>query len=131
MTLTCGLIPGHSTIAAFVSSLQEEIVSLFRDVLLVCEEQGVLGGTHFACDGLKLSAHAAKEWSGTFDDLRRKKEELTDQNIRYQRNLRMFSLAVVVLAAPTNRVRDLMPLMPAVRPALETIQPGVLLDVGA
>src|SRR5215510_11239989 len=36
--LACGLIPDHSTIAAFVSSMHEEIVSLFRDMLLVCEE---------------------------------------------------------------------------------------------
>jgi uncharacterized protein (DUF3084 family) len=56
--------------------MQEEIVSLFRDVLLVCEEQGLLGGTHFALDDLKLSSNAAKEWSGTFDDLRQKKEKL-------------------------------------------------------
>jgi transposase len=52
MALSCGLLPGHSTSAAFVSSLQEEIVSLFRDILLVCAEQGLLGGTHFALDGL-------------------------------------------------------------------------------
>jgi transposase len=76
MALSCGMVPDHSTIAAFVSSMQEEIISLFRDVLLVCEEQGLLGGTHFALDGLKLSSNAAKEWSGTFDDLRQKQEKL-------------------------------------------------------
>jgi transposase len=76
MALACGMVPDHSTIAAFVSSMQEEIVSLFRDILLVCEEQGLLGGTHFALDGLKLSSNAAKEWSGTFDDLRQKQEKL-------------------------------------------------------
>jgi hypothetical protein len=35
-----------------------------------------LGGTHFALDGLKRSSNAAKEWSGTFADLRQKKEKL-------------------------------------------------------
>ena len=48
MALACGMVPDHSTIAAFVSSMKEEIVALFRDILLVCEEQGLLGGTHFA-----------------------------------------------------------------------------------
>jgi transposase len=76
MALACGMVPDHSTIAAFISSMKEEIVSLFRDILLVCEEQGLLGGTHFALDGLKLSSNAAKEWSGTFADLRQKKEKL-------------------------------------------------------
>jgi transposase len=79
MALSCGMVPDHSTIAGFVSSMQEEIASLCRDVLLVCEEQGLLGGPHFALDGLKLSSNAAKEWSGTFDDLREKKEKLEAQ----------------------------------------------------
>jgi transposase len=76
MALSCGMVPDHSTIAALVSSMQEALLSLFRDVLLVCEEQGLLGGTHFALDGLKLSSNAAKEWSGTFDDLRQQKAKL-------------------------------------------------------
>jgi transposase len=70
MALSCGLVPDHATMAGFVSSMPEEIVSLFRDVLLVCEEQGLFGGTHFAFDGLKLSSKAAQAWRGTVDDLR-------------------------------------------------------------
>ena len=76
MALACGQTPDHSTIAAFVASLKEEITSLFRDILLVCAEQDLLGGTHFALDGVKLPSNAAKEWSGTFADLRRKQEKL-------------------------------------------------------
>jgi transposase len=79
MALACGMLPDHSTIAAFVSSMQEEIISLFRDILLVCEAQGLLGGTHFALDGLKLPSNAAKEWSGTFADLRQKKAKLEEK----------------------------------------------------
>jgi transposase len=63
MALTCGQRPDHSTIAAFVSSMQEEILPLFRDVLLVCEGSGLLGGTLFALDGCKLPSNASKEWS--------------------------------------------------------------------
>jgi transposase len=76
MALTCGGQPDHSTIAAFVSSMREEILPLFRDVLLVCEEEGLLGGTFFALDGCKLPSNASKEWSGTLRDLRRKKERM-------------------------------------------------------
>jgi transposase len=79
MALACGMIPDHSTIATFISSMKDEIVSIFRDVLLVCAEQDLLGGTHFALDGLKLPSNAAKEWSGTFDDLRRKQEKLEEK----------------------------------------------------
>jgi len=76
MALTCGEHPDHSTIAGFVSSMKEEVKSMFRDVLLVCEEEGLLGGTFFALDGCKLASNASKEWSGTIGDLRRKKERI-------------------------------------------------------
>jgi len=76
MALTCGEQPDHSTIAGFVSSMKEEIKLIFRDVLLVCEEEGLLGGTFFALDGCKLASNASKEWSGTLKDLRWKKEKI-------------------------------------------------------
>ena len=76
MALACGQKPDHSTIAAFVSSIDNEIDLIFTKVLLICEEEGLLGGTHFSLDGLKLSSNAAKEWSGTFSDLKKKQEAL-------------------------------------------------------
>jgi transposase len=76
MALACGMVPDHSTIAAFISSIKDEIIAIFRDILLVCLEQELLGGTHVALDGLKLPSNAAKEWSGTCDDLKHKKEKL-------------------------------------------------------
>jgi transposase len=68
--------PDHSTIAAFVSSMKDEIVPLFRDVLMVCEEMDLLGGTFFALDGLRLPGNASERWTGTHKQLRKKKERL-------------------------------------------------------
>ncbi|RJR44173.1 MAG: IS1182 family transposase [Desulfobacteraceae bacterium] len=76
IALSCGQTPDHSTIAAFVSSMGDEIIRLYIQVLLVCEQEGLLGGTHFSLDGLKLSSNASKEWSGKFEDLQKKKENL-------------------------------------------------------
>jgi hypothetical protein len=76
MALACGQQPDHSTIAAFVSSIDIEIEQLFTNVFLICEEEGLLAGTHFSLDGLKLSSNASKEWSGTFGDLKKKQEAL-------------------------------------------------------
>jgi transposase len=76
IALACGQQPDHSTLAAFVSSMQNEILPLFRDVLLVCEEMNLLGGTMFALDGCKLPSNASKEWSGTFPELHKKKQKL-------------------------------------------------------
>ena len=76
IALACGQQPDHSTIAAFVSSMKDEIMPLFRDVLLVCEEMNLLGGTMFALDGCKLPSNASKEWSGTFPELQKKKQKI-------------------------------------------------------
>jgi transposase len=76
IALACGQQPDHSTVAPFVSSMKAEILPLFRDVLLVCQEMDLLGGTFFALDGLKLPSNASKEWSGTKSELQRKKERL-------------------------------------------------------
>jgi transposase len=76
MALGCGQQPDHSTIAAFVSSMQDQILPLFRDILLICEEQKLLGGTFFALDGCKLPSNASKEWSGRISDLKNKQAKL-------------------------------------------------------
>jgi transposase/IS5 family transposase len=76
MALTCGQTPDHSTLATFVSSLHVELPAVFAQVLLVCEQEGLLGGTHFSLDGVKLPSNAAKESSGTFADLRQKQQAL-------------------------------------------------------
>jgi len=76
MALACGAKPDHSTIAAFVSSMNKEILPLFRDILLVCEQESLLGGTVFALDGCKLPSNASKEWSGTIADLKKRKKKI-------------------------------------------------------
>lgn len=76
MALSCGQYPDHSTIAAFVSSMKDEIVPLFCNVLLICEEMKLLGGTLFALDGCKIQSNASKKWSGSVDDLKRKRAKI-------------------------------------------------------
>jgi transposase len=79
MAPACGMLPDHSTIAAFVSSMNEEIKSIFSDILLIWAEQNLSGGPHFSLDGLKLSSTASKEWSGRVADLRQKQEKFTEK----------------------------------------------------
>ncbi len=77
MALACGQRPDHSTIAAFIEGMgKERIEDLFAQVLLVCAEEGLLGGTHFAIDGCRMSSNASKEWSGKRSDLIRKRDKL-------------------------------------------------------
>ena len=76
MALSGNQRPDHSTIAAFVSSMKDEILPLFRDILLVCDQENLLGGTFFALDGLKLPSNASKRWSGTLSDISKRKEKI-------------------------------------------------------
>ena len=76
MALSADTRPHFTTIAAFVAELEEEIVSLFRDVLLYCDELGLIGKEHFAIDGCKLPSNASKQWSGTLEELRDKQEKM-------------------------------------------------------
>jgi transposase len=79
MALSCGQYPDHRTISTFVSSMKDEILPLFRDVLLVCEEMDLLGGTFFALDGCKLKCNASPQWSRTVSELRAKREKIEEK----------------------------------------------------
>lgn len=81
--------PDHSTIAAFISSIQDEITRIFSDILIRCAQLDLIGGEVFALDGCKISSNAAKELSGTLKELERKKNKLKtmcDVMIKTHRN---------------------------------------------
>ena len=77
--LSCDTVPHYTTLASFVSGRGEEIEALFEQVLLICEQQGLLGKELFAIDGCKMSSNAAKEWSGTFKELAQKRDKIKRQ----------------------------------------------------
>jgi transposase len=72
MALAADSAPHFTTIAGFVSSLSAEITQIFRDVLLICDEAGLIGKEMFAVDGVKLPSNASREWSGTQAEYSRK-----------------------------------------------------------
>jgi transposase len=76
MAMSCNQRPDHSTIASFVSSMRGQILPLFSDILLVCEQENLLGGTIFALDGLKLRSNASMDWSGKISEISKKKEKI-------------------------------------------------------
>jgi hypothetical protein len=55
----------------------------------------------------------------------------TDQNLRYQQNLQQAGVAVIVLVARTNRLTDLVPLIPEVRKVLNQITLGEVIEIGS
>ena len=72
MALSADLRPDHSTLADFVSRSPEPIAELFSQVVLMCDQLGLIGKEMFAIDGCKLPANASKSWSGTHAELDKK-----------------------------------------------------------
>ncbi len=71
-------------------------------------------------------------WSGIKNgDLLRRASEAgfdvlltSDQNLRFQQNVSRFSIGVVVLVAPSNKLEDLLPLVPSILQVIASIRPG-------
>jgi hypothetical protein len=53
----------------------------------------------------------------------------TDHGIEYQQNLAGRSLAIVIFRTKSNRLRDLLPHVPACLAQLESVQPGQIVRI--
>jgi|TARA_R110001583_G_C5622149_1_gene406359 transposase len=76
MALSADSQPHHSTLAEFISRMDEVIAPLFTHVLMVCDGMNLIGREMFAIDGCKLPSNASKEWSGTRAELARKQQKI-------------------------------------------------------
>jgi len=54
----------------------------------------------------------------------------SDRNIKYQQNMTGRSVSILILCAKSNRMKDLLPLIPACTQALLCIEAGQVVDVG-
>jgi hypothetical protein len=54
-----------------------------------------------------------------------------DRNIPFQQNIAASGIAVVVLVAASNRIGDLLPVVPAALAAVASIRPGEVVEISA
>ena len=54
-----------------------------------------------------------------------------DRNLSFQQNLTRYNIAVVILRARTNRLRDLRPVVPELLACLTSAKPGDVLWLGS
>jgi hypothetical protein len=54
-----------------------------------------------------------------------------DRSLRHQQNLAVAGVAVVVMVAASNRLADLVPVVPAVEAALASVRPGDAVQITA
>lgn len=81
MALSGDQHPDHSTVSDFVSRSPQDIAELFGQVVLMCDQLGLIGKAMFAIDGCKLPSNASKEWSGTHAELAKKRQKI-DRAVR-------------------------------------------------
>ena len=53
-----------------------------------------------------------------------------DKNIPYQQDLKSGRIAILIIRAPSNRIQDLLPVIPDCLVALQSIEPGHVVRVG-
>jgi predicted nuclease of predicted toxin-antitoxin system len=53
-----------------------------------------------------------------------------DKNIPYQQDLKLGRIAILIVRAPSNRIQDLLPVIPDCLIALQSIEPGHVVRVG-
>ncbi|MDO6562457.1 transposase [Amphritea sp. 1_MG-2023] len=76
MALSADSQPHHSTIAEFITRMDDVIASLFTQILMVCDGMDLIGREMFVIDGCKMPSNASKEWSGTRAELNRKQAKI-------------------------------------------------------
>lgn len=52
-----------------------------------------------------------------------------DRNIQYQQNISGRNVSILILCAKSNRIKDLLPLMPVCADALLSISPGQIIEL--
>jgi hypothetical protein len=74
----------------------------------------------------KKNGELLRAAAGRFDAL-----VTVDKKLRYQQNLARVPFGVIVLMTRGNRLEDLMPLVGATLTALQSVNPGQVIEIGA
>lgn len=88
--------------------------------------------------GHEVRTVAQQRWRGLKNGLLLKQAEeqgfevlvTADQNLEHQQNLDSIGVGIIVLAAVTNRIEDLLPLVPGLLQALTAVRVGEVVTVG-
>lgn len=76
MALSADSQPHFTTLAKFIAQMSDVIQPLFAEILMVCDNQGLIGGDMFAIDGCKMPSNASKEHSGTHAEMTKKEKKI-------------------------------------------------------
>ena len=107
-------------------------MKILIDECLPVELKGTLDALGHDCQTVRQAGYGSKKngellalAEGQWDVLR-----TSDHSIRYQQNITHRKVSILILRAKSNRMKDLLPLMPACAQALRHIQAGQFVEVG-
>jgi hypothetical protein len=106
MALSANTRPHFTTIAQFVREIGISVEKLFVDVLMYCDELGLIGKDMFAVDGCKMPSNASKEQSGTREDFENRKAKFKATIGRLVRKHREQDASGEPDAVPGMRARE-------------------------
>ena len=107
-------------------------MKILIDECLPAELKGALTATGHECETVRRVGYGSKK-NGELLTLAEGRWDVlltSDRRIKYQQNMAGRKIAVLVLCAKTNRMKDLLPLMPGCGKALLAISPGQIVEVG-
>lgn len=70
--------PTYRTISRFRTRFFDELVPLFEQIVMICQELGLVGLNHIAFDGSKVKANASPKKSMTKGELKRRIKKLLE-----------------------------------------------------
>lgn len=94
--------------------------------------KGTLTSLGYECETVRRAGYGSKK-NGELLSLAEGKWDVlltSDRNIKFQQNIKGRNVSILILCAKSNRLKDLLPLIPACTEALQTIQPGQVVEVG-
>jgi predicted nuclease of predicted toxin-antitoxin system len=102
------------------------------DECLPAALKGTLTGMGHECQTVRQAGYGSKKNGELLTIAERRWNVLltSDRNIKYQQSMTGRSVSILILSAESNRMKDLLPLMPACAEALLAIQPGQVVEVG-
>ena len=86
----------------------------------------------FECETVRRAGYGSKK-NGELLSLAEGRWDVlltSDRRIKYQQNMTGRRISIVVLRAKSNRMKDLLPLMPSCKQALLSVSQGQIVEVG-
>jgi predicted nuclease of predicted toxin-antitoxin system len=107
-------------------------MKILIDECLPAALRGTLTAMGYECETVRRAGYGSKK-NGELLTLAEDVWDVlltSDRRMKYQQNMTGRKVAVVVLCAKSNRMKDLLPLMPAFAQALLSVSAGKVVEVG-